>query len=50
MTVQVYQNSDGSYEWVEGTYTIADVDAANQSGDSITWIQANAQVVPRPAK
>lgn len=48
MAVQVYAHPDGSYQWVEGTYSDSDIKAANASGNAADWVRANAQVVAPP--
>ena len=48
MTVEAYDNGDGSYQWVAGTFTDADVQACIASGDSTAWLKANATILPKP--
>ncbi len=51
MTVQVVANPDGSYQWVDGTFTDADRDAANAAvtnGTWASWWAHNTKVVSEP--
>jgi hypothetical protein len=49
MTIKIYKNDNGSYEWVEGTYTKDDFDQARAADDAVTWLEQHAEIIPRPS-
>lgn len=50
MVVQVYAHPDGSYEWVPGTHSDADMEASNAHPDGPgAWLRENAEILPPPA-
>jgi hypothetical protein len=44
--VTLWQQPDGSYQWVNGTYTPDDIEAAQAASDFATWASTNANVTP----
>lgn len=48
MAVEVYAHPDGSYQWVDGTFTDADLQACKAAPNADQWIQQNATVLQPP--
>ena len=47
-TLVVYAQPNGSYQWVDKTYTEADVQACAAATDSKAWIEQNATIKQPP--